>query len=148
MSNILDKAYIKLKKDEAYKAKCKLKRINIDMITENITKNCWNYNIGYNIILKNSEFVIIKLTGAEKTVLLKYHKKEKISLQEYKTFLECLDHHDVERGIYITIGIFDEKVNKYIDTGLHKKVQKIDGIKFMKKQFSVEQLSFLEYLPQ
>lgn len=148
MSNIVDKAYLKLKKDEAYKAKYKLKRINIDMITENITKNCWNYNIHYNIILKNSDFVIIKLTGAERTILFKYHKKEKVLLQEYETFLECLNQHDIERGIYITTGVFDEKINKYIDTSFYKKVQKIDGIKFMKKQFSIEQLSFLEYLPQ
>lgn len=148
MSNIVERAYLKLKKDEVYRVKSKLKRINIEMITENITKNCWNYNIDYNIILKNSDLVIIKLSGSERTILFKYHKKEKVLLQEYKTFLEYLNQYDIERGIYITTGVFDEKVNKYTDNIYYKKVQKVDGIKFMKKQFSIDQLSFLEYLPQ
>ena len=112
MSNLIDKVHIKLKKDEFYKGKAKLEKLNIDVVTENITKNCWNYNIQYKIFLKTSNLLIIKLTGKEKTILFKYDIKERVLLKDYEEFLKYLDIYNIEKGVYITTGIFEDTINK------------------------------------
>lgn len=130
------------------KLKLKLNRIKIDAITRNITQSCWNYNIQYKILLKTSDLLLIKLIGDNKRVLLKYHKKNKVELREYEKFLYDLDQFNVEKGVYITTGIFDCKIDEY-DSGIfNRKVQRINNTKFIRRQASLDKLSFLEYLPQ
>ncbi len=147
MRVIVDNSYLNCKKSEIYKAKVKLKKISIDEVLDNITKSCWNYNIQYKIILKNPHMLLMELTGERKKFLFKYHKKDKVLLKDYEEFLNCLEGCNVHRGIYITTGFFEEQINKYEANILFKKVQKIDVIKFIKKQLDINRISFLEYLP-
>lgn len=147
MNTLIDKAYTRLRKEELYKGKVQLKKLNTDMVKENITKNCWNYNIQYEVFLKTTNLLIIKLIGKEKTILFKYHRKEKISLRDYEEFLQCLDIYNIGKGIYVTTGIFEDNINKNIKSIFDRRIQKVDGIKLIKKQLGVNQLNFLEYLP-
>lgn len=148
MGGIVEKAYLRIRQDELYRRKLKLKKINIDSITEDITKDCWNYNIQYEIFLKTSNLLIIKLIGTERTILFKYHKKDRVLLRDYREFLNRLDICKVERGIYITTGVFEENINKDEKGIFGKRVKKVDGIKLIKRQLKFNKLSFLEYLPQ
>ncbi len=143
----LDKSYFNWKRSKLYKDKIKLKKISISEITENITKNCWNYNIQYQIILKNSDILLIKLIAKEKKLLLKYHKKDIIMLRDYEKFLNYLENYDVYRGIYITTGFFEKQTYINVNNIFHKKVKKIDAYKFIRKQINISKLNFLEYLP-
>lgn len=148
MNSLIDKAYTNSKEQEIYRGKAQLKKINIDVIAENITKSCWNYNIQYQIFLKTSNLLIMKLIGIEKTTLFKYHRKQKVSLRDYEEFLRYLDICNIEKGIYITTGIFEESINKSIKSIFGRRVQRVDGVKLIKRQLRANQLSFLEYLPQ
>lgn len=148
MNNIIDTAYLKIRGDELYKGKVELKKINIEVVKENITKNCWNYNIQYEIFLKTSNLLIIKLIGREKTILFKYHKKDRVALRDYQDFLNYLEIYSIEKGVYVTTGVFENNISKNIDNILNRRVKKVDGIKLIKRQLKVNGLSFLEYLPQ
>jgi hypothetical protein len=144
---LLDKSYFNWKKTKLYKAKIKLKKISISEISDNITRNCWKYNIQYQIILKSSDTLLIKLIGKEKKLLLKYHKKDVVMFTDYERFLNCLENYELERGIYITTGFFKKQTYNNINNIFHKRVKKIDADKFIRKQINISKLSFLEYLP-
>lgn len=141
MNNLFHKPCFTGQKTEFYKMK--LKKVSINEISDNITKSCWNYNIQYEMILKDSHTLLIDLIGKEKEILLKYHKKDIITKNDYEGFINCLENYEIERGIYITTGFF----GKHIYDNLHKKVKKIDVKKFIKKQPNIDKLSFLQYLP-
>lgn len=147
MKYLLDKSYFNWKKAELYKAKIKLKKISINEILYIIDKNCWNYNIQYQIISKSSDMLFIKFIAKEKKILLKYHKKDIIMFKECQEFLNCLENYQVDKGIYITTGFFEKQASKNISDIFHKRVKKIDGDKFIRKQINISELSFLEYLP-
>jgi hypothetical protein len=144
---ILKKIYLRLKKYKFKVIRESLNEVDIDKITKGITKECWNYNIQYRIILKTSNFLIIKLTGQDKVTLLKYHKKEKVILWEYESFLQYLKKYDVNTGIYITTGTFEERINRCKIKVFNIKVYRVDGYKFIRRQNSIGRLSFLEYFP-
>ncbi|NMM63243.1 hypothetical protein HBE96_11245 [Clostridium sp. P21] len=147
MRGLLEKWGFSGEKSELYRAKTKLKKVSINEVLNNITKSCWNYNIQYEIILKNSDKLIIKLIGREKKLLLKYHKKDSIMMRDYEEFLNWLEHCKIERGIYIATGFFEKKIYSDECNLFHNKVKKIDVEKFIKKQMNIDRLSFLEYLP-
>lgn len=148
MSGVVDGIYLKIRENELYRGKLKLKKIGMDYIVKNITKSCWSYNIQYEVFLKTSNMLVIKLAGREETVLFKYHKKDKVLLSDYNNFLYYLDNCNIKRGVYITTGVFEENINKDLRSILNKRVKRIDGIKLIKKQLRTDKLSFLEYLPQ
>ncbi|AWI07015.1 hypothetical protein [Clostridium drakei] len=141
MNNLFFKSCFTGQKTEFYEMK--LKKVSINEISDSITKSCWNYNIQYEMILKDSNTLLIDLMGKEKEILLKYHKKDIITKNDYEGFINYLESYEIKRGIYITTGFFE----KYMYNNLHKKIKKIDIKKFIKKQPNIDKLNFLQYLP-
>lgn len=132
--NFIDGLYAKIRSKEIIKAKNKLKKLTVNTITDSITKNCWKNNIQYDIILKNSEELLIKLDGRGKVWLLKYDKKTMIFYDEFDRFLNYMDIYKAEKGIYITIGFFETKILKSCHHVFFNDVKLIDNIKFIKEQ--------------
>lgn len=145
MKNLFYKSCFTGQKTEFYKMK--LKKVSISEISDNITKSCWNYNIQYEMILKDSHTLLIDLIGREKEILLKYHKKDIITENDYERFMSYLESYEIERGIYITTGFFQKPIYNNLHNYLHRRIKKIDIEKFIKKQPNIDKLSFLQYLP-
>lgn len=155
--NFIDGLYTKIRSKEIIKAKNKLKKLTVNTITDTITKNCWKNNIQYDIILKNSEELLIKLEGRSKVWLLKYDKKAMIFYDEFDRFLNYMDIYKAENGIYITIGVFEPKILKSCHHIFFSDVKLIDNIKFIKEQlgyykkceevFKYGKLNFYSYFP-
>lgn len=127
---VLLKLYLKLRKYEVEKAKAKLKIMNVDIILQCLTKNCWRYGVQYDVIIKTQDYFIIKLFGTRKNVLIKYHKTDIVFLEDYNRFLYEINLNESQKGIYITTGIFNFKMSKFLNNRMILE----DNIHFIKYQ--------------
>lgn len=153
----IEEIYFKIRKDEINKGKRNLKKLKVNTVYLCITRNCWKYNIQYQVIVKNKDKVILNFKSGEKNTLLQYHKATMVFYREYCKFLNTMDINKIEKGFYITTGIFEEKVLKENKKNLfRKKIKLEDGRHFLKEQlgygftindvFKKKKLNFYKYL--
>lgn len=159
MFTLLDSIYYRFKKEEIEKARAKLKMVKIDTILENLTKICWKSNIEYKIIIKTSHMLTIKFVGMKQTVLFKYHKTDMVLKEEMDFFMSELDENKAHKGVYITTGEFEKKMNMSRRRLFPKKdIIFQDGYSLIKEHLSTiwgdldfinrNMFKFFKYLPQ
>lgn len=151
MKGIINSLYFTIRRREVRASQAKLKKITISGIMQNISKTCWNYGIKDEIIIKNENILIIKLTGGKKTILLKYHKTDLAGSDEFESLLTLMRSLGIDKAVYITTGSFDEKIHK------HKNIKLIDGLKFIRGQLGLsgrawmritrDKICFVQYMP-
>jgi hypothetical protein len=159
MRTLLNKIYYELRKEEIERASTRLKRIKIETILQCLTKLCWKNKLQYEVILKTSDLLIIKMIGNRETVLLMYHKADIVLRSEIDSFMNQLDENRAQRGGYITTG-------KFQNTGrVHRKRLSFkkdcvleDSTAFIKRHIGIKgkaasrlrinTLNFFKYLPQ
>lgn len=159
MLTLLDSIYYKLRREEIERAYTRLKRIKVDTILQNLTKQCWKYNIQYELIIKTKEILIIKLIGFKETVVLKYHKTNVVSKDEIDFFMAELDENNADKGVYITTGEFESREKLTFRTLFTKRDLILeDYYTFIKsnlgirgktiKDFNIYKLNFYKYFPR
>jgi hypothetical protein len=148
-----------LKKNEIRKAKLFLKKIRIETIFDILTKNCWKYDIQYELLIKKEDMLIIKLRGNKEYILLIFHKTDLVTIDEYTKFNILANCHRVTKAIYITTGCFHEAIqNEYKDVlSFFCNVKLENGFRFIKGQlglygkavkvFKYKKLDFFCYMP-
>ena len=152
LNGVLLKLYLKIRKNEVEKSKAKLKKMNIDIIFQCLTKDCWRYGIQYDVVIKTEDYFIIKIFGRKKDVLIKYHRTDIVFLEDYNRFLYEVNLNDSQKGIYITTGIFNFRKSNLFS---HKVIIQ-DNIDFIKYQlgfsatvqevFYRKRIKFFKYL--
>lgn len=158
MFKVWDIIYFKLKKRDIEEGKNNIRKIKIDNILNCITKNCWKYNIQYQVILKNNDILIIKIIGKSESILLKYHRVNMVFLFDFDSFINCIDYYNVKRAIYITTGQFHDRITRFFKGRSNKKdILLEDSFNFIKYQLGVtgkgkeilnnEKLKFFKYFP-
>lgn len=130
LNGVLLKLYPKIRKNEVEKSKAKLKKMNIDIIFQCLTKDCWIYGIQYDVVIKTEDYFIIKVFGRKKDVLIKYHRTDIVFVEDYNRFLYEVNLNDSQKGIYITTGVFDFKMSRFF----YHKIIIEDNIHFIKYQ--------------
>lgn len=130
LNGVVLKLYLKIRKNEVEKSKAKLKRMNIDIIFQCLTKDCWGYGIQYDVVIKTEDYFIIKIFGSKKDVLIKYHRTDMVFLEDYNRFLYEMKLNNSQKGIYITTGVFDFKMSRLF----YHKIITEDNIHFIKYQ--------------
>lgn len=159
MAASLDFIYYKLRKEEIERAFVKLKRIKIDTILQNLTKLCWKHNIQYEIFIKTSDLLIIKLIGHKERVIFKYHKTNMVSKNDMDIFMNLVDENKAAKGVYIATGEFSERRKVSLRSLLFTRdIILEDGSKFIKRQIGIKgksvdvftrsKLNLFKYLPQ
>jgi hypothetical protein len=159
MLTLLNKVYYKLRKEEIEKASTRFKMIKIDTILQILTKICWKYNIQYQVMIKTSDKLTIKLIGNQETVVFKYHKADMVLRADIDFFMNELDENKAHKGVYLTTGKF-EKLKGLRGRNLVIKKDCIleDSFTFIKRhigirgkavrKFKIDKLNFFKYLPQ
>lgn len=152
-----DFIYFKIKREEIKKAKYRLRRLKINTLLDLLIRNCKEKNIIYNVLEQTKTEMLVELTGRKEKILLKYDMADMIFDEEYDNFIDKMKKIKVNKGIYITLGLFQ--------CGLHgsriifpKKVILQDYTYFMKSQlglrgktidiFKNKKLNFYKYLPR
>lgn len=158
MNSFINKIYLIIRKKEIFKAKIKLKKVKTDLVLKVLTKICWNCGIQYEIIIKRYDVLILKLTGKKENIIFKYHKTDMVFMEDYQRFLNYIDEYSAQKGVYITTGVFENKIlsdlNHFI---FNDKVKLVDCISFIRyqlglfndtyKAFTKDTLKFYRYLP-
>ncbi|WP_027626747.1 hypothetical protein [Clostridium lundense] len=158
MINIYDKVYFKLREKEVHKAKVIIKRLDIEEVNKRISKICWSSGIEYEIILKNSEILLLLLKGNKDKVLLKFEKKDMVFLEEFDSYLNFFYKYSANKGVYITTGVFEEKIkNRCSIISIYKKIKLVDKYNLIKDQLGIKgkatdeikggKLNLYKYLP-
>ncbi|GIM30523.1 hypothetical protein CPJCM30710_31890 [Clostridium polyendosporum] len=155
---LLDVLYYKFHKCMIDKAILKLKKIQIDMVFEILTKQCWKYGIQYEIIIKDKLELEIKLIGKREVVFLKFHKTLVVFKEDYNKFSNLAETLGADKAFYITTGVFQAEVYKLNQWKLFEpRVVLEDNFHFIKKQLwmkrmynenlKYKKLQFYRYLP-
>lgn len=154
---LLDKLYMMLKKEQIDKAVLKFKKIDINIVYELLTKNCWKYGIQYEVIIKTKDLIEVRLYSEREEILFKFHKTPIVFIGEYNNFIDRLRACKVRKGIYITTGVFEEIILKSHSKRFEgRKVILEDNFHFLKKQIwlkykgkplKFKELQFYKYLP-
>lgn len=158
MLTVLDHVYLKLRREEIMQAENILKRIKTDNVLQSINKNCWEYGIIDEVKMKNKEILLIKISDKKKTVLLKYHKKDAVSWEEFEKFMLSVQIYEAGKGVYITTGLFDSKIKEYCSqSAAGKNVQIVDKFRLIQnhiglvgkasQRISKDKLCVMKYIP-
>lgn len=138
MVNIYNKIYFKFREKEVCKAKIIMKKLDLDNIDKGISKICWNSGIEYEAIVKKPETLLLLLRGKKDILLLKFVKKDMIFLEEFESYLDDLYKYDVTKGVYITTGVFEQRIrDKCSFIPMYKKIKLVDKYNFIKDQLGV-----------
>lgn len=158
MESILNSLYMKFRKKEVSRARLKLKKIKTDDVMQCINKNCWKYGINDEIVLKNNDVLVVRLSGKNRSTIIKYHKVDMVFWDDFLKFLNEIDSYEVKHGVYITTGVFENSILKnYRYKVIDKKIKFVDGITFIRYQLGLKgkvseriaknKLCFMKYFP-
>ncbi|MCY6957035.1 hypothetical protein [Clostridium brassicae] len=157
LKGIINLIYFKFRKKEIKKARYRLRRLKIGTILNIIMRNCKEKQITCNVIEENRLELIVELIGKKEKVLLKYDRRDMIFHDEYYNFVANLKKIGVEKGVYITCGLFEGNIhgNRNI---FHKQIALYDYAYFIKNQlglrgktidvFRNRKINFFRYLPK
>lgn len=154
---LFDFIYFKIKIKEIKKAKYRLRRLKINTLLNLLITNCKEKNIIYNVLEQTKSEMLVELIGSKEKILLKYDRADMVFEEEYDNFIDKIKKAKINKGIYITTGLFQG--------GLHgsrvifnPKVILQDYTCFMKSQlglrgktidiFKNKKLNFYKYLPR
>lgn len=159
MERIINKLYYNLRKSDLQEATEVLWDMSIDDIYNAITKECWKFNIQYEIIEKKDYKLALKLKGNSESVILVYEKFFAIEISEFYNFLCEIENNECDRGIYISIcGYSEEVLRNAKEVSEYTNFELIDLFKFckysigwrgkVKMLLSTKKINFTMYLPQ
>ncbi|OFI06245.1 hypothetical protein CLOACE_11440 [Clostridium acetireducens DSM 10703] len=157
MGKFFNKVYKKYRKEEIIKSCIRLRKIKINYIMDNITSTCWNYGLYYEIIMKTSNVLIIRVKGKKNEKLIQYDKNRIVFMNNFNRFLNYMNTFNIKRGTYIYMGIFNMTVVKLKDK-YYREIDLVDKYEFIKEQLGLNRraediikehkLSFIKYLPE
>lgn len=158
MLNVIDEIYYRARSREIKKAEIKLKRTKTSSILQCLTKECWNSNIQYSIVIKTSDMLIVEIYGGECVELIKYQKVNKVMAIDIRKFLDLMDSRQAQKGVYISPGYFEDKCYEAVSLcSSEKKIKLVNGFEFIKFQlgimgttrdiFEKKKIRFYKYLP-
>lgn len=159
MVNLYNKIYFKLREKEVRKAKVIIKRLDLEEIDKRISKICWNNGIEYESILKNSEVLLLLLSGNKEKVLFKFEKKDMIFVEQFDSYLDFFYKYSATRGVYITTGVFEQRIKDVCSfIPIYKKIKLVDRYNLIRNQLGVSgkaleevkgsKLNLYKYLPR
>ncbi|MBM7871885.1 hypothetical protein JOC70_003397 [Clostridium pascui] len=151
------KVYFKLIQVDENKAISILNRISTDKIFHNLIKVCWKNNIQYRVVLKNNEILMMYLEGKEDSVFFNFSKEKMIFEETFECFLTQALKYNAKKSIFITMGIFENKIIKSPTLVIHRNIKLIDRYTFIRHQVGLSgdifnslkenNFKFYRYLP-
>lgn len=127
--------YVLMNSKNIEKSLMKFRKISIKKISQIIVKECIKENLTYEIIKKNNNEFFIKIISGRKSTLIVFHKILAVTVCDYDRFIHLMQDRNIDKGVYITTGVFQQDVyNRQETDRFINKIKLLDGKEFVVRQ--------------
>ncbi|NGT79493.1 restriction endonuclease, partial [Clostridium perfringens] len=117
------------------KSLMKFRKISIKKVSQIIIKECIKEKLNYEIIEKNNNEFIVEISSSRKKTLIVFHKALAVTIYDYYKFIRLIQDRKIDKGVYITTGVFQQDVYNMAETDRFiNRIKLLNGKDFVVKQ--------------
>ena len=117
------------------KSLMKFRKISIKKVSQIIIKECIKEKLNYEIIEKNNSEFIVEISSSRKKTLIVFHKALAVTIYDYYKFIRLIQDREIDKGVYITTGVFQQDVYNMAETDRFiNRIKLLNGKDFIVKQ--------------
>ena len=100
-----------------------------------LIKECIKEKLNYEIIEKNNNEFIVEISSSRKKTLIVFHKALAVTIYDYYKFIRLIQDRKIDKGVYITTGVFQQDVYNMAETDRFiNRIKLLNGKDFVVKQ--------------
>ena len=128
---MLKSFYVLMNSKNIEKSLMKFRKISIKKVSQIIIKEKLNYEI----IEKNNNEFIVEISSSRKKTLIVFHKALAVTIYDYYKFIRLIQDREIDKGVYITTGVFQQDVYNMAETDRFiNRIKLLNGKDFVVKQ--------------
>ena len=132
---MLKSFYVLMNSKNIEKSLMKFRKISIKKVSQIIIKECIKEKLNYEIIEKNNNEFIVEISYSRKKTLIVFHKALAVTIYDYYKFIRLIQDREIDKGVYITTGVFQQDVYNMAETDRFiNRIKLLNGKDFVVKQ--------------
>lgn len=132
---MLKSFYVLMNSKNIEKSLMKFRKISIKKVSQIIIKECIKEKLNYEIIEKNNNEFIVEISSSRKKTLIVFHKALAVTIYDYYKFIRLIQDREIDKGVYITTGVFQQDVYNMAETDRFiNRIKLLNGKDFVIKQ--------------
>ena len=132
---MLKSFYVLMNSKNIEKSLMKFRKISIKKVSQIIIKECIKEKLNYEIIEKNNNEFIVEISSSRKKALIVFHKALAVTIYDYYKFIRLIQDREIDKGVYITTGVFQQDVYNMAETDRFiNRIKLLNGKDFVVKQ--------------
>ncbi|EJT5916576.1 restriction endonuclease [Clostridium perfringens] len=132
---MLKSFYVLMNSKNIEKSLMKFRKISIKKVSQIIIKECIKEKLNYEIIEKNNNEFIVEISSSRKKTLIVFHKALAVTIYDYYKFIRLIQDRKIDKGVYITTGVFQQDVYNMAETDRFiNRIKLLNGKDFVVKQ--------------
>lgn len=132
---MLKSFYVLMNSKNIEKSLMKFRKISIKKVSQIIIKECIKEKLNYEIIEKNNNEFIVEISSSRKKTLIVFHKALAVTIYDYYKFIRLIQDREIDKGVYITTGVFQQDVYNMAETDIFiNRIKLLNGKDFVVKQ--------------
>lgn len=132
---MLKSFYVLMNSKNIEKSLMKFRKISIKKVSQIIIKECIKEKLNYEIIEKNNNEFIVAISSSRKKTLIVFHKVLAVTIYDYYKFIRLIQDREIDKGVYITTGVFQQDVYNMAETDRFiNRIKLLNGKDFVVKQ--------------
>ncbi|EDT71675.1 restriction endonuclease [Clostridium perfringens] len=132
---MLKSFYVLMNSKNIEKSLMKFRKISIKKVSQIIIKECIKEKLNYEIIEKNNNEFIVEISSSRKKTLIVFHKALAVTIYNYYKFIRLIQDREIDKGVYITTGVFQQDVYNMAETDRFiNRIKLLNGKDFVVKQ--------------
>ena len=132
---MLKSFYVLMNSKNIEKSLMKFRKISIKKVIQIIIKECIKEKLNYEIIEKNNNEFIVEISSSRKKTLIVFHKALAVTIYDYYKFIRLIQDREIDKGVYITTGVFQQDVYNMAETDRFiNRIKLLNGKDFVVKQ--------------
>ena len=132
---MLKSFYVLVNSKNIEKSLMKFRKISIKKVSQIIIKECIKEKLNYEIIEKNNSEFIVEISSSRKKTLIVFHKALAVTIYDYYKFISLIQDREIDKGVYITTGVFQQDVYNMAETDRFiNRIKLLNGKDFVVKQ--------------
>ena len=132
---MLKSFYVLMNSKNIEKSLMKFRKISMKKVSQIIIKECIKEKLNYEIIEKNNSEFIVEISSSRKKTLIVFHKALAVTIYDYYKFIRLIQDREIDKGVYITTGVFQQDVYNMAETDRFiNRIKLLNGKDFVVKQ--------------